>query len=91
MLKLILNFIVLISILFFSPLVCIARGQETSLSEIKAQNARLFQEAHARNEFVLAVPPYWGRNATRIGFEKFSCYLAELLNKKSPPGNPFGL
>ena len=65
---------------FLSPVL----AEVTSISDfqIVKENDAIIKRVHARNGYIMGIPPYWGREITRKGFEPFVEFLGKLLERE---------
>lgn len=47
-----------------------------------AENDKIIKAVHQRGGLIFAVPPYWGKRATRLGFEKFTTFLGKRIGQE---------
>lgn len=54
---------------------CYADDKKESETDVARKNDEIIRTVHASGGLIFAVPPYWGRESTRISFEKLAKYL----------------
>jgi len=62
--------------------ICHADKKRESDTDIARKNDEIIRTVHAAKGLVFAVPPYWGKESTRIGFEKLTKHLGSAVNNK---------
>ena len=62
--------------------ICQGDNRKKSDTDIVRQNDQIIKTVHASGGLIFAVPPYWGRESTRIGFEQLAKYLGNALANK---------
>ena len=62
--------------------ICYADNKKESDTDLVGQNDQNIKAVHASGGLVFAIPPYWGKESTRIGFEQLAKHLGNAVNNK---------
>ena len=62
--------------------ICYADDKKENETDIARKNDEIIRTVHASGGLIFAVPPYWGQESTRIGFEKLAKHLGNTTNNE---------
>lgn len=62
--------------------ICYADDRKERQPDIVRKNDEIIRKVHASGGLIFAVPPYWGRESTRISFEKLAKHLGNAINNE---------
>ncbi|MEA1935376.1 MAG: phosphate/phosphite/phosphonate ABC transporter substrate-binding protein [Thermodesulfobacteriota bacterium] len=62
--------------------ICHADNRRENDTDIVRKNDEIIRTVHESGGIVMAVPPYWGREPTWIGFEQLAKHLGSVLKKE---------
>lgn len=62
--------------------ICHADNSRKNDTDIVRKNNEIIRTVRGSGGLIFAIPPYWGRESTRIGFEQLAKHLGSALKKK---------
>jgi len=62
--------------------ICYADDKKERETDVVRKNDAIIRKVHVSGGLIFAVPPYWGRESTRAGFEKLAKHLGNATHNE---------